>query len=646
MRPEGLLRATLALVRLELHFFLHYPKMLLSAAVVVLIPALYVLIYLTSVWDPAGKTGALPVAIVNLDQGLVYREHAFNVGRDVSQRLKAKPAFAYVDHVSESEARQRVRTGELAFALIVPTDFSLNAIPGAQAGAGKLVVFTSEGNSYPSAGLARRFAEDLGREVNQSLNEQRWTLVLADAAGSQRSLTQLHDGVVQLRKGATELVAGAQQTSRGAEALNRGAVRLDQGVGQLSSGVKELGGGLRSMFAQRPRNTDLRRLEEGAQALASGHDELGKGLTELYQGTLRLQKGIDGFRAEADNSLFVAAQVKEGLGQLGQGASALETGLKSANAAQQKLGDGADQLSTGVGTLTTGMRSLNAGLRTMVTQLPDDGKLDELARGAGNLSSGSIALKQGTQQVMQGAQHLVGGLDLLEQALPASGKKVDGNAQGLAKSVQPTVEVAAAVQNNGSAFAANIVPGALWLGASLAAFLIRMRSLPRQALRYPALACAVGKAAVPLVLVLLQALLVWASLLWVLQIQALQVGALALTLALAAMTFLWVVFALTRALGDAGKALAMIFLAVQLSSSGGILPVQLSGGLFALLSPYMPITWVVIAIKASMFGAFEGNWLGALQWVVLWGVLAALTATFVGRWRFVKPSALRPVLDL
>lgn len=471
-------QAVWAIARLEVHFFLHSPRMLLSALVVVLIPALYVVIYLTSVWDPAAKTGALPVAIVNLDQGLVYREQAFNVGRDVTQRLKAKPAFGYVDYTSEQKA------------------------------------------------------------------------------------------------------------------------------------------------------------------------QLGKGLAELQQGTLRLQKSIDGFREEADSSLFVATEVKTALGQFGQGVGTLDAGLKTVAAGQQKLGDGADALSAGVSTLTSGLISLNTGLRTIVTQLPEDRKLDELARGASSLSIGSITLKQGTQQVVPGAQHLAGGLDLLEQALPASTRQLDGNAQGLASSVQPEVEVAAPVQNNGSAFATNIVPGALWLGASLAAFLIRMRALPRQAKGYPVLARILGKVAMPMLLVLLQALLVWAALLWVLQMQAVSVGGLVLTLALAAATFLWLVFALTRALGDAGKALALIFLAVQLSSSGGILPVELSGGLFALMSPYLPITWVVKAIKASLFGAFDGQWLAALQWLALWGGLAALVATWVGCRRYVKLSALRPTLDL
>jgi putative membrane protein len=155
-----------------------------------------------------------------------------------------------------------------------------------------------------------------------------------------------------------------------------------------------------------------------------------------------------------------------------------------------------------------------------------------------------------------------------------------------------------------------------------------------------------GKVLIPSGMVLLQAMLVLGSVLFVLNIQVVHAVALGVTLAVASLTFLLIVFALTRALGDAGKALALVLLAVQLSSSGGVLPVELSGGLFAQISPWLPITWVVKALKASLFGAFAGDWQHPLQWVALAGMLAALSACFVGRWRFVKPSALRPALDL
>ena len=636
----------LGIARVELHLFWRYPKLLLAAAAVVLIPALYVLIYLSSVWDPSARTGDLPVALVNLDQGFVYRQQAFNVGHDVVARLRSKPMFGYLEVATEQEARRLVRQGAMAFALIVPADFSSNAVPGAKAGAGKLVVFTSEGNSYPSAGLARRFADDLGREVNQRLNEQRWELVLADADGSQRSIQQLHDGVLRLHQGATDLATGAAQVAHGAETLAAGSTRSEQGVVQLVSGAKELGTGLRTMFDKRPRYSDLRRLDEGAQALAAGQEELGKGLAQLQQGAQRLQLGVTGFRDETAGSLFVSTRVTDGLNQIGDGVGSLESGLTTANIAHQKLADGSVQLGNGVNTLTNGVRAMNESLRSVVRQLPEDSRLDELVRGSASLSSGAHALKAGTQQLAQGAQHVAGGLALLEGALPVSIRKMEGNAQGLATSVRPAIEVDAPVQNNGSGFAPNIIPGALWLGANLAVFLIQLRLLPLFATGLSPVARLTGKMLMPAGLVLLQALLVWVAMVWVLHIEVHDVLALALTVGVASLTFLAIVFALTRALGDAGKALALVFLAVQLSSSGGVLPVELSGGLFALISPYMPITWVVKALKASLFGAFEANWLQPLLWVALAGALALLSACFIGRWRYVKLLAMRPSLDL
>jgi putative membrane protein len=224
-------------------------------------------------------------------------------------------------------------------------------------------------------------------------------------------------------------------------------------------------------------------------------------------------------------------------------------------------------------------------------------------------------------------------------------RTIEGNAQGLATSVRPSIEVAAPVQNNGSGFAPNIIPGALWLGASLAAFLIHLRTLPRSAARYGAFARMLGKILAPAGIVLLQAMLVWTCVVWILKIQTVDAFALAIILGVTSVTFLMMVFALTRALGDAGRALALVLLAVQLSSSGGLLPVELSGGLFAQISPYMPITWVVKAIKASLFGAFEGDWQHSVQMLAFAGLAAGLMACFVGRWRYVKATALRPTLD-
>ena len=637
-----LLLQILTIARLEASFFRRYPRTLATALVVALIPALYSLLYLASIWDPTAHTGALRVALVNLDQGVKYREHDFNMGQDMVAWLKARHVFGFIDEPDEQTARTMVRQSQLAFALIIPRDFSSNAVPGAQAEAGKLVVYTSEGNSYQAAGLARRFAEELGHEVNERLNERRWALVLTNATGSRHSLQQLNDGVRQLQLGADELAKGAAKTATGAESVNAGASQLQQGVGQLSAGVKELGAGLQGIESKRPRRSELNQLKAGSEVLTQSHAELGRGLTELRSGSQRLQDSVLGFQAQAQQNSLLPAQTTATLAQVAQGVSGLSNGLQSVADTQLQLADGAVRLNDGVGRLTTGVTSMNSALRGMLSRMPDERQLDELSSGSKMLSNGTASLAESALKVSEGSRHVAAGLGMLAESLPAPIEKMDGSAQGLASSVQPVVEVDAVVFNNGSGYAPTIIPAALWLGAGIVAFLCHVRVLPRQVQRFSQLGKVLGKILLPVGLVVVQALLVMLCARYWLHIPMAHPWAFALTLVVAATTFLLIIYALTLALGDAGKGLALLFFAVQLTSSGSIVPVELSGGLFLDISPWLPLTWVVRAIKASLFDAYGGAWQPALLLVAMAAALAVAMACAANHWRFVRVVKAHP----
>jgi len=105
----ALFRDAIAIFRMELTLFRRFPKLRISAVGVMVIPALYALIYLSSVRDPSAHTGDLKAAIVNLDQGLDYQGQHINMGRDVVTSLKQKHTFGFVDVVVEEEARLAVR---------------------------------------------------------------------------------------------------------------------------------------------------------------------------------------------------------------------------------------------------------------------------------------------------------------------------------------------------------------------------------------------------------------------------------------------------------------------------------------------------------------------------------------------------------
>ena len=288
---------------------------------------------------------------------------------------------------------------------------------------------------------------------------------------------------------------------------------------------------------------------------------------------------------------------------------------------------------------------MNDGIHTIVVKLPQERTVKILTDGTKQLALGTEELADGTTKVKDGAQRLSVGIALMADSLPSFMQRIEGSAEGMTHSVDTQVEVDADVPNQGSSFAPNVIPTALWLGAGIIAFLVHVRVLPSQAESFSRPAQFIGKIFVPSLIVLLQAFTVLLAIQFVMKINILHFWAFVATMVTASLTFLSIVFALTRVLGDAGKALAMLFLAVQLSSSGGVLPVELSGGFFASISPWLPMTWVVQALKASMFGAYDDAWKIPLLLLLLTGLVAVAFASVWGRWRFVDSNTIRPAID-
>lgn len=636
-----------AIVRAELTLLRRFPKLRISALGVTLIPALYAFIYLASVRDPGAHMAELHAAVVNQDQGVVYREQAVNMGQDVVTTLAEKKTFGFVNMADLDAAKAAVRRGELAFALVIPRDFSANAVPGNQAAGGKLLIYLSEGNNYSAAGMARRFAAELGHQVNIKLNEKRWSLVLSTAAGSADKVTQLREGVNALQKGSHQLNEGLAKADAGASTLAQGNATLGVAVEQLTQGVQQIGGGLRTMDQQRPADKDLLALKSGAADLAAGHVGLGQGLQELQGGAQKLGEGAAKMREETRSIPLVGGKVSDGAGQLAAGAGQLHGGLQSAQKGQAQLADGAQKLSTNVAKLTDGMTALGAGIHTMATQLPADAKLAELATGAHSAAQGAKDLSVGLVQLHAGARELAGGMDMLVGALPKDITLPDGNPLGLADSVEPEIEVVAPVPNNGAGFAPNFLATSLWLGAVMSAFLVHLRRLPVGAAQNAsAPARLLGKFAPLGAIVVAQSFFIFLMALWVLGLPVLHTGQFLLTLVTTSVTFLLIILALTRAFGDTGKAAALILMILQLSSGGGVLPVELAGGIYQLISPWLPFTYVVKALRASLFGALEGGWLTAWAMIGVGAVVMALSACFVGKWKLVDTAEHRPAMDI
>ena len=667
-------QATREVLRCEWQLLRDHPKLALACAGLLLVPAVYAWIYLYAMWDPAAHTRALPAGLVNLDTGARYRDRELNLGGDVLDAIERQGQFAWRRYGDAAAARREVRRGRLAFVLEIPADFSRRALPGEQPGAAKLTIYTSEGNHYASAGFARRFAPEVAQRVNTMLGEARWDLVLSSADGSQRNLETLHAALADLHQGASELSAGLAKAREGsgplaggsaaateaAQRLRGGAAQLADGAQQLGSGLRQAGGTLRALEARRPAEADLAALRQGMRAQLDGQRELQRGLDALAGGARQLEGGLGQLRTAADDVPLFGGRLVEGIVPIAEGAQQLGAGLERARDAQARLTQGAARLDEGVVTLADGSLRAGNAIATLNARLPDETRLDGFVEGARELVRGHDALIGGLRQLGSGTQTLQGGLvrlaegagrldtglELVRRSLPLAVDRPEGSAQGLALSVEPVVEVVAPVPNQGSALTPNFVPLALWVGAVMVAFLVHLRRVPASLAAHPRAALLAGKLALPLAVVLLQALAMLAMLAFVLHVPMPRPGAFALTLATTSVAFFAIVWALVRLLGDLGKASAVLLLIVQVSAAGALLPIELSDEAFQAMHPYLPLTWVVQAFRASLFGAFDGAFWPSYGVVAAVAVLGLAVGALFGRWRPVPDAEWRPPLDI
>ncbi|MEI8324489.1 MAG: YhgE/Pip family protein, partial [Betaproteobacteria bacterium] len=547
-----------------------------------------------------------------------YQGRQTNVGAELTADLVKSGVFGFRTMDDAQAARQAVRLGGLAFAVIIPQDFSASAVPGVLAGGGKVTVVLSEGNNYAAAGFARRFAADLGHQVNEALNEQRWEHVLVSVDGSGKSLAKLRAGMAQLRLGAN--------------ALNEGLVRYANAAAQLVIGYKQLGVGIRAMEGRLPTDAEIKALKAGTQRLAARQRELGTGLEQLQVGARKLTAGATLMRDETVSIPFVGDKVAAGAGELATGGTQLSDGLASALDASARLTRGSDRLDAVADKLVDGLSSLSEGLHAVTEKLPEDNRLDAWVLNSRTLATAAAKLRAGVA--------------LVEEVLPLPPENLDGSARGLADSVEPALEVLAPVANNGSAFAPNMVAMALWLGAVMAVYLFNLRLLPVQYARAPALAKTLGKFAVPALLVLVQTGLTFLMLVYGLGVvvpDGLSFGA---SMTAAALAFLAMAFLLLRAFGEAGKLFAVLLLTLQLAAGGGVMPIELTGGFFQSVHGWLPFTWVIKTFRASLFGAFDNDWMQAWTVVVYSGVAALALAACVTRWKFVETAHYKPGIDI
>lgn len=117
-----------------------------------------------------------------------------------------------------------------------------------------------------------------------------------------------------------------------------------------------------------------------------------------------------------------------------------------------------------------------------------------------------------------------------------------------------------------------------------------------------------------------QALIIALGDLYLLKIQCLYPGRFILASVICALVYTFIIYTLTSSFGDIGKAVAVVFMVIQVAGAGGTFPIELLPKIYGAINPYFPFTCGINAMRECIGGMY-GN--------AYWGNLAGMCTLYI-----------------
>ncbi len=579
---------------------------------VVLVPLAFAGLFVGALSKADTSLDRIPAAIVNNDS-IVYTTNDDGskspvfAGRQLVTELTGDTGGVDWSVTNEADAKKALAAGSVYAILTIPKDFSpsILSLSTPDATRADLAITTDDAHSYLTGAVAKSVGEAMASTFGNEVTAQY-------ISGMYTSIGKLGSSL--------------DEAATGADSLSSGAGSLSEGLASLTSGV---------VAAQ-----------NGAHGLSSGVDSYTRGVDGLSAGLSQLNSGASGLSA-----------VSQGVGSFTGSISALAQALAAANASlQANPSDAAarasvNALSAQLSTAAAGGTTLTAQTSAAITSI--QGGISDSAAGARQLAAGSsslrdgahslesglASLKQGAASASSGAGELASGASSLASGLSSGAAMVPktdeatatANAKVAANPVSVTLTRDNEVAGVGQGISAFFVPLGLWIGA-LAVFLV-LAPVTRRAL-----ASTAGNTRIVLhtlvrasTVTALQALLLVALLHLVVGVAW---SALPATLGfslLMAFAFTAFHYLLTIGLGRGGLVVSLFVLAVQVTATGGLYPVQLLAAPFQWVSPLLPLTYGVAGMQGIIAGGASGPVMGAVAVLALFGAASGVVALLAVR---------------
>lgn len=483
---------------------------------------------------------------------------------------------------------------------------------------------------------------------------------------------QLKNGLATAKNGSTQLRSGGDQLENGLNQLHDGSVQLADGTGQLASRV---GAASQQIDAQKG---NLDKLNQARAALGSDVQALDAQAqtlrTEANKASNNQAAQAKHLRKQARDLRALNIPAATGIAaQLDGAANALETqGLGPQSVARGKINQLADgsananyqlnnpnspvrngidkitglpaqftELKSGVDKINDGAIKLRDNLRTAhdgSIKLRDG--IHQLDDGNSKLLDGSNKLKDGTTQAVDGSKRLDDGANELHDKLTQGTKQVPkwdpGRRLQAASTIGGPVEMDSFNDSGQQTFGGGLAPFFFSLALYIGGIIVFTMFRPLQARTVnsgihswratlagylPSFLIGVG-----------QALIMVAVTVWAVGLEAANLPGLFAFAVLVSAVYMAINQMLIALLGPGpGRVTALVFLMLQMVSSGGLYPVETQDRFFRWLHPINPMTYAVNGFRQITYGFYDERLPIAIAVLIFITLGALLITTLVAR---------------
>lgn len=601
----------------DIKVIIHSPVVIGVILAIILIPSLYALLNIQATWDPYSHTSSIKVAVVNEDSGYDYNGTHYNVGNLLVDELKNNRNFSW-QFVDEKTAIDGVRNGDYYATLIIPSNFTEEIL--------------SIDTNNPQQAQIRYVVNDKLNAITPRITN----------AGVDTLQTQINDEVIKTVDGiifgklselgqfASDNKATFLKTKSMVNELNGKISEIDSTLTEANSIMSTVQGTWSSV------STALPEIQSASNKIRTNYDKLydyieenpEKALNTVQQMEIQTTNLVTLLKYV--NSILTTLYDVTGDQDLKPIINKVEDGINKANTVLTVLKEVESDLESGKSTnklseLKTAIDNMDDTVNTLVD---DKDKINQVINEASSKLGLADSVWPEYKSAIQLAAARLNAIDEgdIDKLIAFANMDPEDVQDYFSSPVELEKEDMYPVDNYGSALSPFYIPISLWIGGIIAVAMMKMHV--RSDKKYKSPSVYIGRMGIFLIISFFQALAVALGSLF-LGIEVSSIILFILTTLYIGICSMVIIYSLTSAFGNAGKAIAVIILVFQITATGGTFSVELLPTFFQVIHPLLPLTYAVAALREVVAGILWSSYIDALLGLTIFPILAFILTLLV-----------------